>query len=128
MSSSVCKATTTMSDSEESASSEASDVKAGRKYLKGMKGHDIFGEYDYSKHSEDQDTEASEMETDTESTCEEKKDQTKRRKVKRQIHGIDKREAPTETTKISLIKQWKVPCRRHLTLTLNQLRRRRMRN
>ena len=43
MSSGVCKTTTTMSDSEESAISEASDVKAGRKYLKGMKGHDIFG-------------------------------------------------------------------------------------
>ena len=80
MSSGVCKATTTMSDSEESAISEASEVKAGRKYLKGMKGHDIFGEYDYSKLSEDQDTEASEMETDNESAGEEKKDKTKSRK------------------------------------------------
>ena len=71
MSSGVCnKATTTMSDSEESAISEASDVNAGRKYLKG---HDIFGEYDYSKLSEDEDTEVSEMETDTESFDEEKK-------------------------------------------------------
>ena len=65
MFSGVCKATTTMSDKEESAISEASDVKAGRRYLKGMKEHDIFREYNYSKHSEDQDTEASEMETDT---------------------------------------------------------------
>ena len=73
MSSGVCKATTTMSDSEESAISEASDVKAGRRYLKGMKGYDIFGEYDYSKLSEDQDTGASEMETDNESAGEEKK-------------------------------------------------------
>ena len=80
MSSGVCKATTTMSDSEESAISEASDVKAGRRYLKGMKGHDIFGEYDYSELSEDQDTEASEMETDNESAGEEKKDKTKSRK------------------------------------------------
>ena len=80
MSSGVCKATTTMSDSEESAISEASDVNAGRKYLKGMKGHDIFGEYDYSKLSEDEDTEVSEMETDTESFDEEKKDKAKRRK------------------------------------------------
>ena len=47
---------------------------------KGMKGHDIFVEYDYSKPSEDQDAEASEMETDTESAGEEKKDKTKRRK------------------------------------------------
>ena len=46
MSRGVCKAATTMSDGEESAISEASDVKAGRRYLKGMKGHDIFGEYD----------------------------------------------------------------------------------
>ena len=37
MSSGVCKATTTMSDSEESAISEASDVKPRRIYLKGMK-------------------------------------------------------------------------------------------
>ena len=37
MSSGVGKATTTMSDSEESAISESSDVKAGRKYLKVMK-------------------------------------------------------------------------------------------
>ena len=54
-----------------------------------MKGHDIFGEYDYSKLSEDQDTEASEMKTDTESAGEEKKDKTNAEKVKRQIHGID---------------------------------------
>ena len=48
-----------------------------------MKGHDIFGEYDYSKLSEDQDTEASEIETDTESAGEENKDKTKRRKSKK---------------------------------------------
>ena len=77
MFSGVCKA---MSDSEESAISEASDVKAGRKYLKGMKGHDIFGEYDYSKHSEDQDAEASEIETDNDSAGEENKDKTKCKK------------------------------------------------
>ena len=89
MSSGVCKTTTTMSDSEENATSGASDVKTGRKYLKGIKGRDIFGEYDYSKLSEDPDTEASEMEPDTESAAEEKKDKTKRNKVKRQILGID---------------------------------------
>ena len=89
MCSGVCKATTMMSDSEESAISEASDVKAGRRYLKGMKGRDIFGGYDYSKLSEDQDTEASEMETDNESAGEEKKDKPNKEKVKRQINGID---------------------------------------
>ena len=105
MSIGVCKATTTMSDSEENAISEASDVKAGRKYLKGMKGRDIFGEYSYSKLSEDQDTEASEMETDTESAGVEKKDKTKRRKSQK-TNPWD-RQALTETTKISSMKQWK---------------------
>ena len=82
MSSGACKATTTMSDSEDSAISEASDAKTGRRYLKGMKGHDIFEEYDYSKLSEDQDTEASEM-------VKRIKIKPNAEKVKRQILGID---------------------------------------
>ena len=79
----------TISESEESAISEAADVNAGRKYLKGMKGRDIFGEYDYSKLSEDQDTEASEMETDTESAGEQKRIKSNSGNFKRQILGID---------------------------------------
>ena len=65
-----------MSDSEESAV-RSIRRKSRKKILKGMKGHEIFGEYDYSKLSEYQDTEASEMETDSESAGEEKKDKTK---------------------------------------------------
>ena len=72
-----------MSDSEESTISEASDVTTNRKYLKGMKGHDIFGEYDYSKLSDDPDTEPSEVETDSESASKEEKQKAKRRKIQK---------------------------------------------
>lgn len=74
MSSGVCKAGTgsTMSDSEESISSEAPDSQIDKHDLKG---EDIFGKYDYSKTSSD--TEMSEMETDYD---DEDESQTFRRK------------------------------------------------
>lgn len=83
MSSGVCKATTAMSDSEESTISEASSVSINKTNLKGWKGRDIFGSFDYSKLSDDPETEPSEVETDSESDGEEKKQKAKRRKVQK---------------------------------------------
>lgn len=77
-SSGVCKGTATMSDSEQSNISESSDIQTENKHMQGMKGHDIFGKYNYTKPARDSDTE---METDSDTPGDEEMGKIKTRKT-----------------------------------------------
>ena len=70
-SSGVCKAATTMSDTEESNMSDA-ESNRDKTRMSYLKGEDIFGKYDYTKSKDDSESPESDMETYEDSPDEDK--------------------------------------------------------
>ena len=63
-SSGVCKAATTMSDTDDSNMSDAQESSRDKKRMSDLKGEDIFGKYDDTEPKENSETAESDIETD----------------------------------------------------------------